>query len=49
MVGAVFLPEGIPKFIRPDEVGIGRFAKIGFANPAFLAQFTGTFDSFVAF
>jgi putative oxidoreductase len=43
-VGLVFLSEGIQKFIRPDEVGTGRFAKIGFSNPAFWAQFTASFE-----
>ena len=28
-VGAVFLTEGIQKFLFPDENGVGRFAKIG--------------------
>lgn len=44
IVGLVFLSEGLQKFIRPDEVGMGRFEKIGFANPAFWAHFTGTFE-----
>jgi len=43
-VGLVFLSEGIQKFIRPDEVGAGRFAKIGFSNPVFWAQFTACFE-----
>ena len=29
MVGSVFLSEGIQKFLFPDEVGAGRFLKIG--------------------
>ena len=29
MVGAVFLSEGIQKFLFPADVGAGRFAKIG--------------------
>ncbi|MBS1528196.1 MAG: DoxX family protein [Bacteroidetes bacterium] len=44
IVGLVFFSEGIQKFIRPDEVGAGRFAKIGFHAPAFWAHFTGTFE-----
>src|SRR5262249_17082938 len=28
-VGIIFLSEGIQKFLFPDELGIGRFAKIG--------------------
>lgn len=43
-VGLIFLSEGIQKFIRPDEVGTGRFAKIGFGNPEFWAQFTACFE-----
>lgn len=43
-VGVIFLSEGIQKFIRPDEVGTGRFAKIGFTNPTFWAYFTGSFE-----
>ena len=44
MVGGVFLSEGIQKFLYPDTVGAGRFAKIGFNNPAFWAGFTGSFE-----
>jgi uncharacterized membrane protein YphA (DoxX/SURF4 family) len=29
IVGAVFLSEGIQKFLFPDKLGAGRFAKIG--------------------
>jgi putative oxidoreductase len=43
-VGAVFLSEGIQKYINPAEVGAGRFEKIGFANPQFLAPFVGAFE-----
>lgn len=41
MVGAVFLSEGIQKFILPAEVGAGRFAKIGLPEPELLAPFVG--------
>ncbi|MBS1795332.1 MAG: DoxX family protein [Acidobacteria bacterium] len=44
LTGAVFLSEGIQKFINPAEVGAGRFAKIGLPNPEFLAPFVGTFE-----
>lgn len=44
IVGSVFLSEGIQKFLFPDLVGVGRFAKIGFSNPAFWAYFTGSFE-----
>lgn len=43
-VGLIFLSEGIQKFIRPAEVGSGRFAKIGFTSPDFWAHFTGSFE-----
>ncbi len=44
MVGAVFLSEGIQKFLFPDALGAGRFAKIGLPNPEFLGPFVGTFE-----
>lgn len=44
MVGAVFLSEGIQKFLFPDELGAGRFAKIGLPSPEFLGSFVGTFE-----
>jgi len=44
MVGLVFLSEGIQKFLLPETVGAGRFAKIGFSQPEFLAHFVGVFE-----
>lgn len=44
MVGAVFLSEGIQKFLFPEEVGSGRFMKIGLPNPEFLGPFVGCFE-----
>jgi uncharacterized membrane protein YphA (DoxX/SURF4 family) len=44
MVGAVFLSEGIQKFLFPGEVGAGRFAKIGLPSPELLAPFVGGFE-----
>ena len=44
MVGAVFLSEGIQKFLFADKLGTGRFAKIGLPNPEFLGSFVGTFE-----
>lgn len=41
MVGAVFLSEGIQKFLFPAEVGAGRFAKIGLPAPELLGPFVG--------
>jgi putative oxidoreductase len=44
IVGLVFLSEGIQKFITPETVGAGRFAKLGFSHPEFWAPFTGSFE-----
>jgi uncharacterized membrane protein YphA (DoxX/SURF4 family) len=44
MVGAVFLSEGIQKFLFPAEVGAGRFAKIGFESPEIVAQVVACFE-----
>lgn len=44
VVGLVFLSEGIQKFLFSDAVGPGRFAKIGFPQPEFLAYFVGVFE-----
>jgi putative oxidoreductase len=44
MVGAVFLSEGIQKFLFPADVGAGRFARIGLPSPEFLGPFVGSFE-----
>ncbi|MCH7401490.1 DoxX family protein [Belliella kenyensis] len=44
MVGAVFLSEGIQKFLFPAIRGAGRFEKIGLPNPEFLGSFVGGFE-----
>lgn len=44
LVGAVFLSEGIQKFLFPDELGAGRFLKIGLPLPELLGPFVGTFE-----
>ena len=41
MIGAVFLSEGIQKFLFPDALGVGRFIKIGIIYPEFFAPFIG--------
>jgi uncharacterized membrane protein YphA (DoxX/SURF4 family) len=41
MVGAVFLSEGIQKFLFPGELGAGRFLKIGLPMPELLGPFVG--------
>jgi uncharacterized membrane protein YphA (DoxX/SURF4 family) len=44
MVGGVFLSEGIQKFLYPEQLGSGRFIKIGLPMPEFLGPFVGTFE-----
>jgi len=44
MVGAVFLSEGIQKFLFPAIRGAGRFEKIGLPAPEFLGSFVGGFE-----
>ena len=44
VVGAVFLLEGILKFVDPVGFGVGRFAKIGIPFPSFSAPFDGVFE-----
>jgi uncharacterized membrane protein YphA (DoxX/SURF4 family) len=42
-VGLIFLTQGILKYIDPN-MGVNRFAKIGFPHPYFTAHFVGTFE-----
>lgn len=44
MVGAVFLSEGIQKFLFPAVRGAGRFESIGLPAPEFLGSFVGGFE-----
>lgn len=44
IVGAVFLSEGIQKFLFPADRGAGRFEKIGLPSPEFLGSFVGAFE-----
>lgn len=41
MVGAVFVSEGIQKFLYPATIGAGRFAKIGIPAPEVMGPFVG--------
>ncbi len=41
LVGWVFSAEGVLEFTRPEALGIGRFAKIGFGSPALVSSFVG--------
>jgi uncharacterized membrane protein YphA (DoxX/SURF4 family) len=44
IVGIVFLTEGILKFVRPAELGVGRFAHIGLPFPHVLAPFVAVVE-----
>jgi putative oxidoreductase len=44
LIGAVFLSEGIQKFLFPDQLGVGRFLKIGLPMPEVLGPFVGTVE-----
>lgn len=41
LVGAVFLSEGVQKFLFAATLGVGRFAKIGIPWPTVSAPFVG--------
>jgi putative oxidoreductase len=44
MVGAVFVSEGIQKFLFPAQIGSGRFAQIGLPAPEILGPFVGSVE-----
>jgi uncharacterized membrane protein YphA (DoxX/SURF4 family) len=44
LVGAVFLSEGIQKFLFPAVLGVGRFTKIGIPAPEAMAPFVGVVE-----
>ncbi|HKC64246.1 MAG TPA: DoxX family protein [Pyrinomonadaceae bacterium] len=44
VVGAVFLSEGIQKFLFPADLGVGRFIKIGIPSPQIMAPFVGVVE-----
>jgi putative oxidoreductase len=44
LVGWVFVSEGVQKFLFPDELGVGRFIKIGIPNPQLTAPFVGAVE-----
>ena len=44
LVGSVFLSEGIQKFLFPEALGAGRFAKIGIPAPQSSAPLVGTVE-----
>jgi putative oxidoreductase len=41
VIGAIFLTEGIQKFLYPADLGAGRFAKIGIPSPDIMGPFVG--------
>jgi uncharacterized membrane protein YphA (DoxX/SURF4 family) len=44
-VGGVFLGEGIQKFLLPDDLAAGRFAKIGIPAPQIMGPFVGAVET----
>ena len=44
LVEAVFLSEGIQKFLYPAALGAGRFAKIGIPAPEVMGPFVGVVE-----
>lgn len=44
MVGLVFLSEGIQKFLFADNLGAGRFLKIGIPIPEVMGPFVGAVE-----
>jgi putative oxidoreductase len=44
VVGAVFLSEGIQKFLFPGELGVSRFMKIGIPAAELMAPFVGAVE-----
>jgi putative oxidoreductase len=40
-IGFVFITEGIQKFLSPETLGAGRFAKIGIPYPDIMGPFVG--------
>jgi len=43
-LGGIFLSEGLQKFLFSEQLGVGRFAKIGIPFPEILAPFVATFE-----
>ena len=44
LVGWVFFVEGILKFMLPDELGVGRFTRIGIPAPQVMGPFVGAVE-----
>ena len=47
-VGLIFFTQGALKYVDPN-MGVNRFAKIGFPHPYFIAHFVGTFEMVCGF
>src|SRR5690348_9819769 len=45
MVGAVFVAEAVMKFVFPDTLGPGRFAKLGLPAPELMSPFDAVFEA----
>jgi len=45
----VFISEGIQKFLFPDELGVGRFVKIGIPAPEVMAPLVGAVETLGGF
>ena len=45
VVGGVFLAEGIQKFVFPNDLAAGRFAKIGIPAPQVMGPFVGAVET----
>lgn len=43
-VGLIFASEGVLKFLRPDQLGPGRFDKVGIPLPTLFAYVDGVFE-----
>lgn len=44
LAGAVFLSEGLQKFVYPAALGAGRFARIGIPAPEVMGPFVGVVE-----
>ncbi len=48
MVGLVFLSEGAQKFLLSEELGVGRFRKLGIPYPQYTALFVASVECICA-
>jgi putative oxidoreductase len=45
MIGAVFVAEGVQKFLYPGEVGAGRFGRSGIPSAEIIAPLVGAVET----